>query len=125
MTRTVLVIDDDNDIREVAQLSLELAGGYRVLGASSGPEGIASALVELPDAILLDVMMPGMDGLATLHHLRTNERTRHVPVVLLTAKASASDCERFKQLEVEGVLTKPFDPMRLAADLADTLGWSI
>src|ERR1051326_1787422 len=85
--RRLLLIDDEDDVREVARLSLELVARWEVVTASSGAEGIERAVVEQPDAILLDVMMPGMDGAATYAHLRSNPATREIPVVLLTAKS--------------------------------------
>jgi len=125
MTRRVLVIDDEDDIREVAQLSLEMTTGWEISAASSGAEGIATANREQPDAILLDVMMPEMDGPTTFRHLRDDPATAHIPVILLTAKAQSSDRSRFLELGVNGVLTKPFDPLTLGSDVAATLGWSL
>jgi CheY-like chemotaxis protein len=125
MSRRVLVIDDEDDIREVAQLSLEMTTGWEISAASSGAEGIAAAAREKPDAILLDVMMPEMDGPTTFRHLRDDPATAHIPVILLTAKAQSSDRSRFLALGVNGVLTKPFDPLTLGSDVASTLGWAL
>jgi CheY-like chemotaxis protein len=122
--KRLLVIDDEDHIREVAAVSLEMVGGWDVLTASSGSEGIASAQAEQPDAILLDVMMPDMDGPTTLQHLQRNPSTCHIPVVFLTAKVQASDHRRFADLGVTGVLAKPFDPMALPDDVAGLLGWA-
>ena len=124
MSKTLLLIDDDDDIREIAQLSLEMGAGWTVLAASSGAEGIALATKEHPDAILLDVMMPSMDGPATLAQLRADDRTRGIPVVFLTAKARPAERDRLAGLDVSGVLAKPFDPMALADQLRATLGWT-
>jgi CheY-like chemotaxis protein len=88
-----------------------------VLDASSGPEGVEKAVAERPDAILLDVMMPLMDGPSTLAVLRDNPATAHIPVIFLTAKAMGPEIERLRRLGVAGVLTKPFDPMSFAADV--------
>jgi CheY-like chemotaxis protein len=123
MNRTLLLIDDDDDIREIAQLSLELSAGWTVLTASSGVQGIDVAREKQPDAILLDVMMPVLDGPATLLKLREDERTRHIPVVFLTAKARPAERDRLAGLDVAGVLAKPFDPMTLADQLRAALGW--
>ena len=122
--RRILVVDDEDDIREVAQLSLEMVGGWEVLAASSGAEGIRRAREELPDAILLDVMMPGMDGPTTFESLRADAATRHIPVILLTAKVQSADRRRFEELGVAGVLSKPFDPMELAGQVSAALGWT-
>ncbi len=122
-SKRILVIDDEDHIREVTQMSLETMGGWDVTTASSGVEGIASAAVERPDAILLDVMMPDMDGPTTFQRLRSDPTTRDIPVVLLTAKVQPADRHRFEALGVNGILTKPFDPLSLADEIAGTLGW--
>jgi len=124
MSKRILVIDDEDDIREVAQLSLETIAGWEVYSASSGEEGIRVAAEQRPDAILLDVMMPEMDGPSTFRALQANEATAGIPVILLTAKVQASDRSRFEGLGVTAVLTKPFDPMELSQDVAAALGWS-
>jgi CheY-like chemotaxis protein len=123
MSKTLLLIDDDDDIREIAQLSLELGAGWTVLSAASGAEGIEVAREKRPDAILLDVMMPVLDGPATLAKLREDERTKSIPVVFLTAKARPAERDRLAGLDVAGVLPKPFDPMTLADQLQAALGW--
>ncbi len=122
--RTVLVIDDEDDIREVAQVSLEALGGWNVLTASSGDQGIQRAAADQPDAILLDVMMPGMDGPTTFQKLQGEDATRKIPVIFLTAKVQAADRQRFADLGVAGVIAKPFDPMTLATDVAALLKWA-
>lgn len=121
--RRILVIDDDADIREVAQTSLEMVGGHEVATADSGEHGLAAAQADPPDAILLDVMMPGLDGPTTFAQLQGQPDTKDIPVVLLTAKAQEADRQRFAALGVAGVLAKPFDPMALSGQLADVLGW--
>ncbi|HEX8213172.1 MAG TPA: response regulator [Longimicrobium sp.] len=123
MSRRVLVIDDEDDIREVAQLALEAVAGWEVFSASSGAEGLRVAAERVPDAILLDVMMPEMDGPSTFRALRAQPATAEIPVILLTAKVQASDRTRFQDLGVSGVLTKPFDPMELARQIEEVLGW--
>jgi len=120
----ILVIDDEDDIREVAQLCLEMVGGWEVLTAGSGSEGLTQAVAEQPDAILLDVMMPNMDGLATLRHLQANIVTQHIPVILLTAKVQSADQHRFAELGVTAMIVKPFNPLNLASQVAKALGWS-
>lgn len=123
MAYRVLIIDDEDDIREVAALSLESVAGWEVIVAGSGPQGLARAIEHQPDAILLDVMMPGMDGPSTFRELRKNPATAKIPVLLLTAKVQSSDQRRFADLGVEGVLFKPFDPLTLHTQIAATLGW--
>jgi CheY-like chemotaxis protein len=120
----VLIIDDEDDIREVAALSLESVAGWDVIMANSGTQGLVRAAEQQPDAILLDVMMPGMDGPTTFRELRKNPATAKIPVLLLTAKVQASDQRRFADLGVEAILFKPFDPLTLSQQIADVLGWS-
>lgn len=117
----VLIIDDEADIRRVARLSLARIGGMDVLDAANGLEGTEKAAAEAPDAILLDVMMPGLDGPATFHALRADPRTADIPVVFLTAKAMPEEVARLLALGVRGVLNKPFDPMTLPAELRAAL----
>jgi CheY-like chemotaxis protein len=124
LTRRVLIIDDEDDIREVAALSLESVAGWEVITAASGSQGLARAAEYQPDAILLDVMMPGMDGPTTFRELRKNPVTASIPVLLLTAKVQSNDQRRFADLGVEAVLFKPFDPMTLSTQIETALGWS-
>lgn len=123
MQRRILIIDDEDDIRQVAAMSLETVAGWDVVTASSGAQGIRRAQAEQPDAILLDVMMPGMDGPSTFLELRRGPDTANIPVILLTAKVQGPDQKRFANLGVSGVLFKPFDPMTLAQQMSETLGW--
>ena len=124
VARKILIIDDEDDIREVAALSLESVAGWEVIKASSGAQGLARAEEYQPDAILLDVMMPGMDGPTTFLELRKNHATAGIPVLLLTAKVQGTDQRRFADLGVEAVLFKPFDPLTLSTQIAAALGWS-
>lgn len=120
--KRILVIDDEEDILELSQLSMQLAMGWEVMTASSGSEGLAKAAATRPDAILLDVMMPDMDGPTTLARLQAEQATRDIPVVLLTAMAQAADRQRFKALGVAGIIVKPY--VDLAAQLTRILGWT-
>jgi len=120
----ILIIDDEDDIREVAALSLETVAGWDVITANSGAQGLVRAAEQQPDAILLDVMMPGMDGPTTFRELRKNPATAKIPVLLLTAKVQSSDQRRFADLGVAAVLFKPFDPLSLSNQIATVLGWS-
>lgn len=123
VNRLVLVIDDDDDIRAITRLCLETVGKCDVRTEASGEAGVAAALAEPPDAILLDVMMPGMDGPATFERLQASPETRDIPVVLLTAKVANVDDQRFAGLGVKGVIAKPFDAMSLPVELARIVGW--
>ena len=117
----VLIIDDEEDTRSIASLSLSLLGGIEVVEAESGQEGIAKAQKERPDAILLDMMMPVMDGENTLSLLQKTNGTQDIPVIFLTAKAMTSEIERLKRMGAAGVLTKPFDPEVLASQVKEIL----
>ena len=121
--RRILIVDDEDDIREVAKVSLEMVGGLEVLTACSGSEAIEKAKAELPDAILLDVMMPDMDGPTTFQNIRADAAIQHIPVIFLTAKVQANDHRKFAELGVSGVIAKPFDPLNLSAQVAKVLGW--
>ena len=123
MSRRVLIVDDDDAIREVAQASLEMVAGWEVRVASNGPEALVMAADDPPDAIILDVMMPAMDGPTTFARLQDDARTRDVPVVLLTAKVQPAERRRWEGLGVAGVLAKPFDPLGLSGQVAELLGW--
>jgi CheY-like chemotaxis protein len=124
LAHRILIIDDEDDIREVAALSLETVAGWDVTTASSGAQGLQRAVEYQPDAILLDVMMPGMDGPTTFRELRKNPATAHIPVLLLTAKVQSTDQRRFADLGVDAVLFKPFDPLTLSSQIAGVLGWN-
>jgi len=119
--KRILLVDDEDDIREVATISMQAVGGWEVCTASGGEEAIAKALAQQPDAILLDVMMPDIDGPTTFRRLQDDPRTRDIPVILLTAKAQAADRRFFDDLGVAGVLNKPFDPMQLPDQVAELL----
>ncbi len=123
MIRRVLLVDDEDDIREVAAMSLETVAGWEVMAARSGREGVRIAAQQKPDVILLDVMMPDMDGVATYQELRQNESTRDIPVVFLTAKAQAIEKRGFRELGANGVISKPFDPLTLSTEISEILGW--
>jgi CheY-like chemotaxis protein len=119
--KQILVIDDEDDIRKLTQTCLEMMGGWQVLTASSGSEGLAQAQANQPDAILLDVMMPDMDGPTTFQKLQANPATRHIPVILLTARGRSADQRLFAELGVTGVIKKPFNPLKLADQVAEAL----
>lgn len=110
----VLHVDDEPDIREIVELSLGLDPALAVRSCASGSEALAAATDLPPDLILLDVMMPVMDGPATLTRLRGDPRTTDIPVVFMTARAQAREIEHFRSLGAAGVIAKPFDPLTLA-----------
>lgn len=123
MAKHILIVDDEEHIREIATVTLELTHDWRITTASSGSQAVATAAAQKPDAILLDVMMPEMDGPTTLSLLRSDERTRSIPVIFLTAKVQSSDKNKLTELGADGIIAKPFDPMTLADEIAAILGW--
>ncbi|MGL5065085.1 MAG: response regulator [Microcoleus sp.] len=125
VAKCVLVIDDEKNLCSVIQACLENLGGWRVLVARKAREGLLLAETQLPDAILLDVMMPDMDGVALFNALQSCMTTRGIPVIFLTAKVQAFDLSEFSQLGVAGIIAKPFDPLMLAQQVADILGWPL
>ncbi|MEM7553814.1 MAG: response regulator [Cyanobacteria bacterium P01_A01_bin.84] len=131
-TKTILVVDNEEYIQEVIKICLETTTKWQVVTASSGNEGIKKAEIEKPDVILLDVMMPEIDGLTTFKYLQENPETKEIPVILLTAKVQTSDHQRYADLGMKatipttkplGVIAKPFNPLELAIDIAKILDW--
>lgn len=112
--KRILCVEDESDIRAVAEMALTSVGGFTVLSCASGSEAIDKAAAFRPDLMLLDVMMPGMDGPESLKRLRALPGLEAVPAVFLTAKALPSEIARYKKLGALDVIAKPFDPMTLA-----------
>jgi CheY-like chemotaxis protein len=123
--KRILLIDDEEAIQEVVQVGIEIEAGWQVAIASSGLEGIDLAQSQQPDAILLDVMMPDMDGISTLSNLKANAQTCSIPVIFLTAKTQATEKDQLQSLGVVDVITKPFNSMTLASQIAKILHWEM
>lgn len=123
MSRRILLVDDNDDVRALATLSLARVGGHDVHAVDSGAACLDELTRWAPEVIVLDVMMPGMDGPSTMQRIRGNPETAHIPVVFLTASIAESELEPLRRLGATGLLSKPFDPLRLAADLAAIVGW--
>jgi two-component system OmpR family response regulator len=117
----ILHVDDEPDIREIVEMSLGLHAGFDLRACACGTDAVATAADWSPSLILLDVMMPGMDGPTTLTHLRKNPRTIDIPVLFMTARAQAREVEQFIALGAQGVISKPFDPMTLAFQVRNHL----
>jgi len=113
----VLYVEDDPDIRAIAELALEVVGGLDIRSCSSGVDAMLAAAVFKPDLLLLDVMMPNMDGPTTLAQLRKLPHTELTPVIFMTAKVQAAEVAQYLALGALGVIPKPFDPMTLADEL--------
>lgn len=122
-TKRILIIDDEESIQTVVQFGIKLSAGWEVLTASSGAQGVDTAQAEQPDAILLDVMMPDMDGIATFRALQAHPQTDRIPVIFLTAKAQTSEKRQFHDLGISGVITKPFNSLDLPEQIARILHW--
>ena len=113
----ILYVEDQPDIRLVAKMALEAVGGFTVIACESGAEALRSAPEAKADLLLLDVMMPGMDGPALLALLREMPATAKTPVIFMTAKVQASEVALYKGLGALEVIAKPFDPMALSEQL--------
>lgn len=120
----IVLIDDDEAIREIAHISLTRLGGHQVHATGSGPEGIELVRLHRPDVVVVDVMMPGMDGPAVAAALRADPEVGGVAVVFLTAKAGADELAALSSSGGVGVITKPFDPMTLSQRLGELLSWA-
>jgi len=120
--RHILVVEDDDSVRLVTQLSLETTAGWQVTAAPDGMNCLRLAAQLQPDAVLLDVMMPLMDGPETATRLRASPGTRHIPIVFLTA-SPRTRAEAWAEIGVAGFIAKPFDPLLLASRVAGILGW--
>ncbi|WP_293340905.1 response regulator [Microcoleus sp. CAWBG58] len=121
--RLILVVDDQEHLRELVQACLEDLGGWETLVAGSGEECLQIVQTQKPSAILLDVSMPGMDGIAVYDRLQSDPKTRSIPVILLTAKVLPSDRAKFAEMGVTGVIAKPIQPTSLTVEVAEILGW--
>jgi DNA-binding response OmpR family regulator len=115
--KSVLYVDDDADIREIVQMSLSLDGELSVDLSDGGERALVKMRVERPDLVMLDVMMPGMDGPSILARMRADDDLKHIPVIFMTAKTTSSEVARFRGLSAIGVIAKPFDPMALGSQV--------
>ncbi len=122
--KRILVIDDDWAIGQIVQISLKAIAGWEVIIATSGQAGIDKALIENPDAILLDMMMPGMDGVTTLKHLREHSLFESLPIILLTAKVQMDEKQKYSELPIMGMITKPFTAPDLVQQMRSLLNWA-
>ncbi len=113
----IMYVEDEPDIQAVAKMALEMVGGFKVQVCGSGQEALVAVRDFAPDLVLLDVMMPGMDGPSTLARLRADPATAAIPVIFLTAKVQPPEVVRYQSLGALDVIAKPFDPMTLAAQV--------
>ena len=122
-SRKLLVVDDEDNLRELVQMCLEDLGGWQTLTAASGEECLQILETESVNAILLDISMPGMDGIAVYEKLQVEAKTQTIPVILLTARVLPSDRAKFSQMGLTGLISKPIAPTTLVAEVSEILGW--
>ena len=122
-SKKILLVEDSDTTRLTHRVMIAKRTGYTVITVANGREALKLAESEKPDLVLMDVMMPGMDGPTTFRELRKNPVTAKIPVLFLTAKVQATDRRRFADLGIHAVLVKPFDPLTLATQIASALGW--
>ena len=121
--RRILIVDDEERIREVVRMCLIKIAKWDVSVASCGQEAIAIAAAEQPDAILLDVSMPGINGIETLRQLQQNSLTAGIPAIFLTAKVQRVERAHYQQIGVAGLIVKPFDPLQISNEICQILKW--
>ncbi|MEP1078715.1 response regulator [Leptolyngbya sp. PL-A3] len=122
MARRILLIDDEETIQTVVQFGIQMTAGWQVLTASSGEEGVAIARTHQPHAILLDLIMPEMNGVATFKELKAHAEIQHIPVIFLTAQTHTHG-EEWQSLPVDGMIPKPFNALELPSKIAHILNW--
>ncbi len=123
MPKTILIVDDEDDARAIAVLALQLKTDWILLQANSGQQAIEIAAAYQPDLILLDMMMPELDGRATLYRLKENPKTQHLPIILVTAKVQPLTQTDINPNQILAVFSKPFRPLELADQIRSVLSW--
>lgn len=121
MSKSILIIDDEEDVKDIAQMGLEMAADWKVITASTGKEGLGLAESQQPEVILLDLMMPEWDGKETLKQLKANYNTAAIPVIMMTAKNKFAIASELTELDLAGVITKPFRPLELPDRITNIL----
>lgn len=124
-TKSILIIDDEASVRELVHACLSDLAGWNVITAASAQEGLQQLASERPDAILLDVLMPGMDVITFLHRLHENAAIQSIPVILLTVRARWFTSKKLQQIGVTEAIAKPFNPVTLPDTIAHALGWDV
>lgn len=115
--KKILYAEDEPDLQTVVEMTINAMSNYEIKICDNGKKLLESVEAYNPDLILLDVMMPEMDGPTTFKNLQANEKTKNIPVVFMTAKAQVHEIETFKETGVLGIITKPFDPVNLCSDI--------
>ncbi|HEY9608175.1 response regulator [Allocoleopsis sp.] len=124
-TKLVLLVDNEANVREVVEACLKDLGGWDVLSAASVGEDWNRLVAVKPDAIVVDISIPGMEGLAFLEQLKANPTTHSIPIVLLTPRGRWFTLKQLQSFGVVGAITKPFNPISLTNEIAKALGWSL
>ncbi len=124
-SKTILLIDDDESILQIVEVCLESFSNWRPTSVTCAKEGLAAIGINPPDAILLDMMMPKMDGFTFLKNLQSDPRLAHIPVVLLTARADLIEAKKVRQMGIKGAIVKPFHPIKLFPEIAKILDWQL
>lgn len=125
LPKRILIVDDEEDIRDVVQVALEEFVGWQTCVATSGLEGLYIAQQETLDAILLDISMPDMDGFQLCEALQADPTTQPIPIIVLTANVLPRDHRRLADINVAGIITKPFNPLTIGQQVAELLGWTV
>lgn len=123
--KRILYVEDESDIRVIAEIALEVVGGFTVTSCASGQDALVAAERARPDLLLLDMMMPGMDGLSTLEALRALPGTANTPVIFMTAKVQGPEVAHYLSVGALDVISKPFDPMALAQQIRSICSRSV
>lgn len=121
--KKVLLIDDEEFIGQIVKVCIELLSNWEIITANSGEEGLISVATDRPDVIILDMLMPNMDGFAVLKKLHADPQLADIPVVLLTARGDLTESQKIAQLGVQGAIAKPFHPTKLTSQISQILGW--
>ena len=119
MLKTILYVEDDKDIQVIGKITLETFGNLNVFVCNSGKEALETINDVKPDLVLMDVMMPEMDGITTMLELKKDPKVCEIPVIFMTAKAQVHEVERYNKIGVAGVITKPFDPVKLYPQICE------
>ncbi|MCC5637067.1 response regulator [Nostoc sp. CHAB 5844] len=122
-TKTILLIDDELNVREIVELCLQDLAGWNVVTADSPLQGLQRAVLDSPDAIVIDWSMHGMDGFKLIKQLKSHPQTQAIPLVLLSAKARWINSQIIQEYQIAGVILKPFNPVTLPAQIAKILSW--
>jgi CheY-like chemotaxis protein len=121
--KKIVLIDDEEYICQIVQTCVEIFSNWKITTTKSGKEGLAAIATAQPDAILLDILMPNMDGFAVLKQLKADPQLVNIPIVLLTARADLAEAHKIAELGVQGIIVKPFHPTQITSEISQILSW--